>query len=278
MHAAAEKKGISQPALTKSLRLLEADLKAELFVRSHKGLEPTDEGRALYRHARAIDQEARFAALDIGEMHETMGGQISIGVGPVLAMSTFPAVLAEFHRQLPRVEILVETGIADHLVDGLMHERFDVVVAARPETLLPERFVTVPLFTTDMVVICRRGHPLGGRKAITRADLTAYRRVGFVDDREFEKRSRRLFGRRSDRLRPVLQTTSLTIMFGVLATTDYYAIVSSIIVQRARREGLADYRLAGGLWELDIELMCKGSLASSKPIGLLRRLLSAHPA
>ncbi|WP_336057133.1 LysR family transcriptional regulator [Nitratireductor sp. CH_MIT9313-5] len=278
MHVAAERKGISQPALTKSLKVLEDDLGTELFVRTHTGLEPTNAGRALFRHARAIDQEARFAELDVRDVHESMGGRIRIGVGPVLAVSTFPPILAEFHQRFPKVEISVETGISNHLVDGLMRENFDVVVTALPEVPLPDRFAAYPLYTTGMAVICRRGHPLEKQGKITRDDLGGYGRVGFVEDREFEKKSRHVFGSRADQLRPIVQTTSLTVMFGILAATDYYAIVSSMIVPRAEREGLVSFSPAEGLWSLDIELMCKASLANTKPIRMLHEALLGAPS
>ncbi|MDF0599376.1 LysR family transcriptional regulator [Psychromarinibacter sp. C21-152] len=278
MHVAAERKGISQPALTKSLRILEDDLGTELFVRTHSGLEPTNAGRALFRHARVIDQEARFAELDVRDVHDTMGGRIRIGVGPVLAVSTFPPILAAFHRRFPKVEISVETGISNHLVDGLMREEFDVVVAALPEMPLPDRFAAYPLYTTGMAVICRRGHPLERQGTIVRDDLDGYGRVGFVEDREFEKKARRVFGAHADQLRPIVQTTSLTVMFGILAATDYYAIVSSMIVPRAEREGLASFSPEDGLWSLEIELMCKASLANTRPVRVLRDALLASPA
>ena len=277
MHTAADKKGISQPALTKSLKVLEDDLGTELFIRTHSGLEPTNAGTALFRHARVIDQEARFAELDIRDIHESMGGRIRIGVGPVLAVSSFPPILAEFHQQFPKVEISVETGISNHLVDGLMRESFDVVVTALPEVPLPDRFAAYPLFTTGMAVICRRGHPLERQQTIMRDELGDYGRVGFVEDREFEKKSRHVFGGRAGHLRPIVQTTSLTVMFGILAATNHYAIVSSMIVPRAEREGLVSFCPEEGLWSLDIELMCKASLADTKPIRMLREALLGKP-
>jgi DNA-binding transcriptional LysR family regulator len=275
MHTAAERKGISQPALTKSLKLLEGEVGVELFLRTSRGLEPTDAGEILYRHASAIDRETRFATLDIEELHQSLGGEIRIGVGQVVAVSAFPKVLVSFHTQFPKVQASVETGISTQLVDGLLNEVLDVVVAALPEIPLPERFVALPLFKSDMVVICRRGHPLHARGASSLNKLSRYGRVGFFEDREFEKKSQRTFGAQAEKLRPVLQTTSLTIMFGILAATDYYAIVSDMILPRAQREGLHQLPMKHDLWELEIDLMCKSSLTASRPIAAIREALLA---
>jgi DNA-binding transcriptional LysR family regulator len=276
MHAAARQKGVSQPALTKSLRLLEDDLGAELFLRTHKGLEPTDAGRALFKYARAIDQEARFASMDIQDMHRQPGGQIRFGVGPVPAVSSFPFALVDFHRRFPNVSVTVEMGISSQLVDGLTRDKLDLVVTALPEEPLPERFTALPLFKSRMIVVCRKGHPLHARRATELDDLLAFGRVGFVDDRDFDKNSRRVFGSRAKRLRPRLETASLTVMFGVLAQTDYFAIVSALILPRARREGLEQLPLKHDLWEIDTELMCKASLAASRPVKAIRDALMAR--
>lgn len=276
MHLAANRKGISQPALTKSLRLLEEELGTELFIRTHRGLEPTDAGDTLHKHACSIDQAARFASLDVGDIHANLGGRIRIGVGPVVAVSTFPTVLADLHRKLPATHISVETAISAHLVEALVNMKLDVIVAALPEMPLPERFTAVKLLTTDMIAICREGHPLRSLERIDHQALAGYGRVGFVEDHDFEAKAQRLFGGFSKHMGPVLETTSLSIMFGILATTDYYAIVSDLIAPRARREGLDVFLPEGGLWQLDIDLMCKSSLMGSRPIQLLRNALTAY--
>lgn len=276
MHAAAVKKGISQPALTKSLRLLEDDLGAELFVRTHKGLEPTEAGDALYRHARAIDQEARFASMDIQDIHRNLGGRIRIGVGPILTLSIFPAVLVDFHRQFPLVEVTVETGVSSQLVESLARGNLDLVVTALPEQPLPEGYLGLPLIKSDMTVICREGHPLRSRGQASLDELSGFDLVGFTDDREFAEHARRVFGTRADKLRPVLQTTSLSVMFGILAATDYFAILSMMILPRARQEGLVRLPVDHGLWHIEIALMCKESLIGSRPVSAIRKALLAH--
>lgn len=276
MHTAAEKKGISQPALTKSLKVLEDDLRTDLFVRTHKGVELTDAGQLLYRYARAIDQEARFASMDIHDMRRNLGGRIKIGIGPVLALSSFPAVLVDFHREFPSLEVSVETGISSQLVDDLVRDKLDLIITARPEQELPDQYSHLPLIESQMVVVCRQGHPLGDSEKVKLDDLMAFGRAGFIEDLEFERNSKRAFGSGAERLRPVLQTTSLSVMFGVLAATDYFSIVSDILLPRARRERLRQLPVDHELWRIRIELMCKTSLMGSRPVATIENALLAH--
>lgn len=152
-----------------------------------------------------------------------------------------------------------------------------LVVAALPEEPLPERFSILPLLSTAMIVICRKTHPLyrGGGEA-TLDDLAAFGMIGFMEDREFEKKSKRTLGTHADKLHPVLQTTSLTVMFGIFAATDYFAIVSSLMLPRARREGLEQLPVKHDFWHLDIDLMCKSSISRSRPVSAITEALCVH--
>jgi len=272
MHVAAEAKNISQPALTKSLKLLENEIGAPLFLRTPRGLEPTEAGETLYRYARQIDQATRFAAIDLRQSLEK--GHLDIGIGPVLAVSTFPPILTAFHRTYPGLSIKVETGISSHLIEGLARENYDFVVTALPEDPVPKTMTSFPLYKSNMVPIGRTGHPLaavGGRIE----DLAAYRRVGFVEDREFEKRAAHALGPRAGALRPAVQTTSVAVMFGVLAATDYFAIVSDMMLPRATGEGLVRLPIKHDFWTIEHALICKTAHASSLAIEAIRSALLA---
>lgn len=270
MHAAADRKGITQPALTKSLKTIEVEVGTDLFVRTSKGLEPTEAGEALYRYARAIDQEARFAAFDIRRSILDAEGRLRMGIGPALAVSSFPPVLVAFHRTFPLVQVTVETGISSHLVDNLIHGNLDVVVTARPERELPDPFAAIRLFSHRMVMICRHDHPLRRRGQVTIEDVSGYGRVGFLEDHEFDLHARQALGDRAGGMPAAVQTTSMSVMLDLLAATDYFAIVNEVILPKASREGLLPLPLADPLWSIDIDLMCKAAFANSRPITAIR--------
>lgn len=275
MHAAAERKAITQPALTKSLHVLEQELGVELFVRTAKGLQPTEEGTALYGYARAIDQEARFAAMDIRTSISDLEGSLRMGIGSALAANWFASVLVGFHRDYPHIKVTVGTGISSELVGALSRGLFDLVVTARPEQDLPDQFVSVPLFTCQMHAICRAGHPLRSGEPAAIAALAPFGRVGFVEDREFERHARSTLSGNADWLRPVVETSSLSVMLGLLAATDHFAIVSETMLARARADGLDRIALDSPLWRIDIDLMCKTRFAASRPITAIRSSLMA---
>ena len=270
MHVAAEQKAISQPALTKSLRVLEQEVGAALFERTPKGLEPTEAGEALYRYACAIDQEARIAAMDVGRLTHELRRGVRLGVGPALAASWFASVLAHFRRDFPAIEITVQTGLGSRLVDAMTRSRLDAVISSRPQQGLPERFTHMELFSSPMVAISRPGHPLQTGRRVALAELPRFGRVSFVADREFDINARAALGDQADTMRPMVETDSTAIMLGLLGETDCYAIVSDLMVPRAEREGLAVLPLDRPLWSISIDLMCKASFIQSRPVASLR--------
>ncbi|WP_088676036.1 MULTISPECIES: LysR family transcriptional regulator [unclassified Rhizobium] len=278
MHKASLGKGITQPALTKSLKILEDEIGSMLFVRTSRGLEPTEAGETLYRYARTIDQEARFAALDINNVVSKNGSNIRIGVGPGLAVSSFPKVLVNFHRKFPGVKVIAQMGLTKQLVEDLMRDSLDVIATARPPQELPEHISCIHLFDIHLAVVCRKSHPLNSSKDIGIEDLFDYGCVTFPESDEFIKRSHQLFGQTADKLNVVVETNSISVMLDLVASADYFALVGEIIVPRAMQAGLVRLPVPSLEWDMKIDLMCKTSLVETRPVRALREAWASYRA
>jgi DNA-binding transcriptional LysR family regulator len=279
MRVAAERKGITQPALTKSLKILEDEVGTQLFLRTAKGMEPTPAGELFYRHVRSIDQAARFAELDIRQSIDRTEGRLRIGVGPGLAVSSFPKVLVKFQKDFPEVQVAVEVHLTDHLVDQLVRDNLDVVASALPVHDLPPHFVSLRLTSIEMALICRPGHPLTRERLVTAEMLGRYGCVTFMDDRS-TTRFRESLGQGEGMTRPMTQTNSVGLMLALLSITDHYSVVGSNIVERARQLGLVTLPAQVSLPRREVDLMCKRTLLHSRPVQALlggwRDILSAE--
>src|SRR5262245_54537824 len=96
LHAAARASGQTQPALTKSLRRLEAALGAPLFERHAKGSQPTEFGRQFHAHARRIAAEAQRAR---EAMRQTLGerlGRVAFGISAAASLLLAPPAIKRF--------------------------------------------------------------------------------------------------------------------------------------------------------------------------------------
>lgn len=269
MHVAAANKGITQPALTKSLKTLEGELGIELFMRTSKGIEPTTAGDLLYRHARAVDQAARFAELELKHLVDRTQGRLRIGIGPGLAVSSFPRVLVEFQKEFPDVRVSVEVNLTNALVDQLVRDNLDIVASASPLFDLPEHFASTPLTEIGTAVICRSGHPLTKAGRVTAQMLGDYGCVAFMEDQELSSRTERSFGGEAGTFRVVTQTNSVSFMLSLVSITDHFSLIGSNIVDRALQFGLVVLPTGHPGWRREIKLMCRAAILRSRPIQTL---------
>jgi DNA-binding transcriptional LysR family regulator len=166
IHAAARSLGISQPAVTKTMRELESDLGAPLFERSIQGVVLTLYGRALVPRARLLLENARRARDEITQLREGIGGRVAIGMTTSVALTLLPSAFKAFNAKLPTADLSLTEGVRATLLAELDNGRLDFAVAhIRPEMTDP-RFDCEVLFPVRFVVGARRRHPLIASRAL----------------------------------------------------------------------------------------------------------------
>lgn len=120
--------GVSQPLLSRQIKLLEERLGANLFYRNGRGVELTEAGQVLKQSATTILNEVKVAQDELAAMKEMPSGQFSIGVPPtvsaVLAVSLMRAVEAE----LPMVSFKIVDALSGHILEWLAKGRLDLAV------------------------------------------------------------------------------------------------------------------------------------------------------
>src|SRR5688500_17069308 len=92
IRAAARGQGVSHPAMTKSLRLLEDEVGVPLLRRSPRGVVCTSAGRALLTRARVIRSEVHKAEEELARWGAPYGAAMSAGSSPMAAMLTSAAM------------------------------------------------------------------------------------------------------------------------------------------------------------------------------------------
>ena len=129
INEAARRLNMSQPPLSFSMRQLEAELGAELFVRSSKGVELTKAGRLLYERAETLLEFARSTKKEVSEA----GKRRVLRIG--ITSSTVPTVLpliSEFVGRYPDVSFEVHDGSSYTLLQLLLDGIIDISVARTP--------------------------------------------------------------------------------------------------------------------------------------------------
>lgn len=161
-HAAARALGLTQPAVTKSLQRLEADLGARLFERSVHGAMLTDYGQALLVHARLIDAELDVCVQTVEQLRGRQMGSISIALSHMPGTLLLPDVLPAFRRKWPDVTLRIAAGAYPFLLGQIREGSLDFAIAPAPPHGWPEDLLREPLMPTRLMPVVRRGHALAG--------------------------------------------------------------------------------------------------------------------
>lgn len=125
LSAAARDLGLTQPTVARHVESLEAELEVNLFVRSPRGLLPTDIALALVPQAEAIAASAatllRMAASGKGEMT----GSVRVSASEVMGVERLPPILAALRRAHPRIDIQL---VLSDAVQNLLSREADIAV------------------------------------------------------------------------------------------------------------------------------------------------------
>ncbi len=164
LRRAAGMAGVSQPALTKSIRRLETSLAVTLFERSPRGIRLTSFGEAFLRHARALEIESQLAEETIRTMRSTACGRVKVGAGPSMSISLLPMVTERLMQGGEDVRVEVHAGLNDTLLEALREGQIDFAITTLPSgSAVSEAIAQERLFTDRVVIIGGNRHPLSGR-------------------------------------------------------------------------------------------------------------------
>lgn len=142
--SAAAELGVSQPAVSLSIKRLEERLGTALLVRTRKRVRPSKQGELLALGARQAFEALGNAVAQIAEAHAEPSGRVVLGVHESLAAYSLPVFMARFLRDYPKVELKLWNGRSQEVERELTEGRVDLALIVNPRKH-PDR-VIVPLF------------------------------------------------------------------------------------------------------------------------------------
>lgn len=166
IRGAARSLKVSQPALTRSLRQLETELRVKLLERTARGVAPTPAGRAFIARSRAVYNELGRAQEELAQLAGEQEGSVAFGIGPQPAIHIVPPALAQFRRAHVNVEIRMAEGPSHVLLPRLRDGSLDFAIGVRPKGRLEPGISASPLFTNQILIGARKGHPLRGARSL----------------------------------------------------------------------------------------------------------------
>lgn len=171
---AAEILHMSQPTLSKRLTRLEHSLGISLFHRHNGGMLPTEPATFIIQNGMEVRAKLNSMQRHIEMLSNLEGGNLKIGVGPIIEQLYFPKVLLDLTEETKNLKISIVTEPPQKLVEHLKKGFLDVIVGPFTKEDLPDDFTVIPIQRANIILIARSGHPLLQEDKITQTTLARY--------------------------------------------------------------------------------------------------------
>lgn len=235
MTRAAQDLGISQPAVSRLLADLSAELGFSLFDRRDGRLIPTQEARVLIPDINRL-LEMMTHISEVGRnLTERKAGHLRIACLPGFATSHLPGVLAQFLSDHPGVTATLEPDRPERILEWIIGEQYDCGItdnfeghpAVDSETILIR---SVCIFPT--------GHKLARKRRITPADLDSLPLIHTRRDSAFFRELADAFGSQAATMAPVVETRQFTAACELVAAEVGVSIISALDAEGYRGRGV----------------------------------------
>ena len=164
---------VSQPALTKAIQKLEAELGSELFIRDGRHFQLTGLGRAMRTHLARVDETRAAAHRAARAFVDLEMAELNVGIMCTVGPSVLGPAMMELQRKASGIELVLHDVWAERVHELLLSGAIDCAILARTEPL-PERFTAIPLYSEPFVLAMNRNHPLASQNRLRLQDLAGH--------------------------------------------------------------------------------------------------------
>ena len=274
VRGAARRLALSQPALTKSLRQLEAELGVKLFQRTPTGVVPTRFGKALSVRARTVRAELRKAEEELGKLAGNERGSVALGVGTVVTTVIVPQAIKQFRTQFPEARVRIMEGLPHVLLPLVRDETLDLVVGARPSGPLDSAFRFRPLFRSPRAIVARKDHPQSDARSL--AELADADWLGLPPFGHWSERQAPLTPPILQNARQLIECDSYNSVVALLASTDMIAILSRrLLSEPYARENLQEIKVRERLPSFSVGLFSRADTPLTPAAAAMAKALAA---
>ena len=135
---------VSQPAVSKSIKVLEQDLNTPLFNRNKDGVSLNNAGELLYNKIKDAIELIVSAEEDLTSLNNMEQGTINIGAGNTIMQRYLMPYIKEFHDIYPNINVIVHTFVTAELIRRAQVGLIDIVFTHLPNSI-PDNFNIIKL-------------------------------------------------------------------------------------------------------------------------------------
>lgn len=165
----AEELGISQPAITKQLKVLEQEFGAELLHRGQKQVSLTQAGTVLELYAQQMVNLIDKAKYDVSKLHKTVSGKLCIAASTIPGHYILPFIAGEFCQEFPQVHLTFEDGDTDEVIKKVLDK--SVHIGAVGDCPGHPQLICRHFFTDRLILIVPASHQWAKEKHISLKEM-----------------------------------------------------------------------------------------------------------
>ncbi|WP_428929055.1 LysR family transcriptional regulator [Marinibacterium sp. SX1] len=170
--------GLTQPAVSRSLSMLEARVGEPLFIKGRRPLRPTPLGAQLAVQGRAIIAASRRASEAVQGFSRGTSGLVRVAGVPFFMDAMISRMIGEFQRLEPDVTVEQSYMNLPEMAAALEAGQVDLGIVPIGEPDLGPAYEFLEILPGRNIVACRAGHPLLRKRPLEAQDLTRYPWVG----------------------------------------------------------------------------------------------------
>ncbi|WP_456696243.1 LysR family transcriptional regulator [Aeromicrobium sp. P5_D10] len=168
---AAARAGVAQPALSRQIQKLEAELRVSLVDRTTRRVALTEDGLTLVAHARRILTEMDTIRDSMNRSTALLRGRVTLGVTPTTGPIEVPMLLADFHQRHPDVELAVREDVSVRLTEQLRSDAIDLAVISSVPPTHQAGLELTRIAADPLRLVVSPTHRLAKREGVRMAEL-----------------------------------------------------------------------------------------------------------
>jgi LysR family nitrogen assimilation transcriptional regulator len=263
---AAQRLGVTQPALSRVIQELEQSFGTSLLQRDVRGNKPTEAGRLLSEKAAELLLLASSARKAVEELRSHPVGAVTLALPISFSMTFLPTLVDTFRQKFPDVRLRIVEGSARHIEEWLGSGEADVGVIVAPSA--SGGLIEEVILEEELLLFGPPGQEQ--RSSWQAADLATLPLIMPLPPHGTRKIVDRLIGPKLGRLAPVLEIDSPHTIRELVLRSGYFTIASPLIFSQDMAEG----RVSSG--RIDSSLVRRLAIATRKgdPLSSAARALT----